>query len=69
MPQINLEEGTKLEYALKEFRRMVRNAGIFDELRKRRHYRKPSVAKKEKAIAARNRKHRAIKRARRENEY
>lgn len=38
----------ELDRALKEFRRAVIGAGIFDELRKRRHFRSPGELKKYK---------------------
>jgi ribosomal protein S21 len=53
-----------LDRGLKDFRRAVINAGIFDELRKRKHAMKPSVmAKYKKAVAAKKRARRR-KRAR-----
>ena len=54
MVLISLGAEDRLEWALKSFKRKVERAGILRELRKRRHYEKPSQA--------RNRKHAAAKR-------
>lgn len=43
---------------MKRFKKMVEKAGVLSEIRKREHYEKPSVKKKKKALAA---KKRAIK--------
>jgi small subunit ribosomal protein S21 len=58
MPHITLEDNDRVEWAIKAFRRLVQRAGILRELREKRHYLKPSVAKRLKAAAARRRKHR-----------
>jgi small subunit ribosomal protein S21 len=47
-----------VEYALKSFRRKVQKSGILKELRARRHYVKPSLARRLKAAAALRRKRR-----------
>ena len=52
MPEIVIEEGDRLEWALKSFKKLMQRAGIFQELRKRRHYTKPSVARLMKSKAA-----------------
>ena len=54
MPLILLEDNDRVEWAIKSFRRKVERAGILRELRRRRHYEKPSQV--------RNRKHAAAKR-------
>jgi small subunit ribosomal protein S21 len=56
MPHITLEENDRVEWAIKAFRRQVQRAGILRDLREKRHYLKPSVAKRLKAAAARRRK-------------
>lgn len=56
MPHITLEEHDRVEWAIKAFRRQVQRAGILRDLREKRHYLKPSVAKRLKAAAARRRK-------------
>ena len=37
-----------VEYALKKFKRMVKNSGLMLELKKRTYYEKPSVTRREK---------------------
>lgn len=56
MIEVQLGEGDSLERALKLFRRKLQKAGLFSELRRRRHYLKPSQARLVKALAARRRK-------------
>lgn len=64
MLEVTIGENDRLDLALKAFRRKVQRAGIFRELRDRRHYLKPSIARKLKQAAAQRRKHRARKDAR-----
>jgi small subunit ribosomal protein S21 len=56
MIEIKLEEGDRIEWALKAFKRKVQRAGLLAEVRRRRHYVKPSEARQLKADAARRRK-------------
>jgi small subunit ribosomal protein S21 len=58
MTEIILGEGDHIEWAIKAFRRKVQRSNILKDLRKKRHYVKPSVAKRQKqaAAAARRRK-------------
>ncbi len=56
MTHIILDETDRVEWALKAFRRLVQRAGILKEVRQKRHYLKPSVAKRLKAEAAARRK-------------
>ncbi len=58
MADIDLAEGDSVERALKQFRRKLQKEGLFKELRRRRHYVKPSAARSIKAAAARRRKRR-----------
>jgi small subunit ribosomal protein S21 len=62
MPGVRVREGESFESALKRFKKQCEKAGILSEVRKREHYEKPSVRKKKKALAA---KKRAMKRVRR----
>ena len=64
MPEIQLTENDRLEWALKSFKRKVEKAGIFRELRRRRHYVKPSAARQLKRKAAQRAKFKAAQRAR-----
>lgn len=52
MPEMILADGDRLEYALRQFKKKMQRSGILAELRKRRHYLKPSVAKALKSQAA-----------------
>jgi small subunit ribosomal protein S21 len=55
--EIELAEGDSVERALRLFRRKLQREGLFQELRRRRHYLKPSAARVIKAALARRRKH------------
>jgi small subunit ribosomal protein S21 len=55
MIEVKLEDGDKIDWALKTFKKKVMKSGILKELRKRRHYVKPSEARQLKAAAARHR--------------
>jgi small subunit ribosomal protein S21 len=59
MLEITVNELDGLDRALKLFKRKVVKSGLFAELRRRRHYLKPSEARQRKAAAARRRKRRA----------
>jgi small subunit ribosomal protein S21 len=54
--EIQLGDGDNMERALKQFRRKLQREGLFAELRRRRHYLKPSAARAVKATLARRRK-------------
>lgn len=53
--EIRIEEGEDLERALRQFRRKVQRAGILADMRRKRHYEKPSEARRRKAKAAQRR--------------
>lgn len=55
MPSVKVREGESFESALRRFKKQCEKAGILSEIRKREHYEKPSVKKKKKALAARKR--------------
>lgn len=55
MIEVHLDADDRLEWALKAFKKKVQKAGILKDLRKRRHYTKPSEARQLKAAAARRR--------------
>jgi small subunit ribosomal protein S21 len=63
MIQITLEEGDRIDWALKAFKRKVIKEGVLQELRSRRHYVKPSKARQIKSAAARRRARSAARRA------
>ncbi|MGE4232356.1 MAG: 30S ribosomal protein S21 [Bacteriovoracia bacterium] len=62
MPGVRINEGESFENALKRFKKMCEKAAILSEVRKRESYEKPSAKKKKKALAA---KKRALKKVRR----
>jgi small subunit ribosomal protein S21 len=55
MIEVKIDEGDRLDWALKAFKKKVQKSGLMQELRKRRHYVKPSVARQLKSSAARRR--------------
>ena len=55
MIEVTLDEGDKIDWALKTFKKKVMKSGLLKELRKRRHYVKPSAARQLKSAAARRR--------------
>ena len=55
MIEVTLEEGDRLDWALKAFKKKVLRSGLLKDLRRRRHYVKPSEARQLKAAAARRR--------------
>jgi small subunit ribosomal protein S21 len=61
LTQIRVKDGESIEGALKRFKKATEKAGILSEIRKREHYEKPSVKRKKKALAA---KKRAVKKLR-----
>jgi small subunit ribosomal protein S21 len=62
MPGVRINEGESFENALKRFKKQCEKAAILSEVRKRESYEKPSAKKKKKALAARKR---ALKKVRR----
>jgi len=65
MTKIVLKDNEPLEKALKRFKKKVEAAGILKDVRKKEHYEKPSVRRKEKRLAAEKRRRRSVARARR----
>lgn len=61
MTEIRLEDGDRLEWALKAFKRKVLRSGILKDLRKKRFYVKPSEAKRRKTAAAVRRRRRTAR--------
>lgn len=53
MSQVRVKENESLDSALRRFKRQTSRDGIIQEVRKREHYEKPSVARKKKSEAAR----------------
>ena len=65
MTKVVVKEGESLERALKRFKKKVEAAGIIKDVRRREHYLKPSIRKKEKRVAAEKRRRRSANRAKR----
>ena len=61
MTEVRLAEGDSVDRALKLFKRKLQKAGLFKELRRRRHYVKPSAARTIKAAAALRRKRKKVR--------
>ena len=55
MSGIRIRENESFENALRRFKKQCEKTGIISEIRKREHYEKPSVKRKRKALAARKR--------------
>jgi len=66
MPGVKVRENESFDNALKRFKKQCEKAGILSEMRKREHYEKPSIKRKKKALAARKR---AVKKMRKEGNY
>jgi small subunit ribosomal protein S21 len=62
VPGIKVNENEPFENALRRFKKQCEKAGILSELRKRQHYEKPSVKRKKKALAARKRALKSMRR-------
>ena len=52
---INVKEGESIDRALKRYKRKHRNIGVIKELRRRKHYTKPSVARRNEILNAKYR--------------
>ena len=55
MPSIQIKENESFENAMKRFKKQCEKIGILSEIRKREHYEKPSMKRKKKALAAKKR--------------
>ena len=56
MAEVIVKENESLDSALRRFKRSCAKAGIQQEIRKREHYEKPSIARKKKSELAKKRK-------------
>jgi len=56
MSEVRIKDNETLDSALRRFKRQCAKSGVFQEVRKREHYEKPSVKRKKKSEAARKRK-------------
>ena len=57
-------QSQNIEKALRDLKKKLQTDGLMGELKKRRHYEKPSVKKKNKQIEAEKRRRKLLKRAR-----
>lgn len=55
MPGIRIRDNESFENALKRFKKQCEKTGILSEVRKREHFEKPSLKRKRKALAAKKR--------------
>ena len=55
MPGIRIRENESFENALKRFKKQCEKTGILSEVRRREHFEKPSIKRKKKALAAKKR--------------
>lgn len=59
MTGIKVRANESIESALKRFKRETSKAGLMAEIKKRKHYEKPSVIKKKKNDAAKRKRRKA----------
>ncbi|OUM95977.1 MAG: 30S ribosomal protein S21 [Thermobacillus sp. ZCTH02-B1] len=57
MSETRVRKNESIDAALRRFKRSLAKDGVMAEIRKRRHYEKPSVKRKKKSEAARKRKY------------
>lgn len=55
MPGVVARAGEPVEKLLRAFKKQIEKAGVIGDLKKNRHYEKPSIRKKKKSAAARKR--------------
>jgi small subunit ribosomal protein S21 len=55
--EIKVRKNESIDSALRRFKKTVARDGLLAEIKKRKHYEKPSVRRKKKSEAARKRKH------------
>lgn len=55
MVEVTIPDGESVERALRMFKKRMLRSGVLQELRKRRHYVKPSEARQLKSAAAQRR--------------
>lgn len=56
MSEVTISDGESVDRALRQFKKKVDRAGILKDLRKHRHYEKPSERRKRKLAASRGRR-------------
>ncbi len=58
MPRVDVGDNESLEKALRRFKKKIEREGIIKQLKARKHYEKPSEAKRRKAREARSKSRR-----------
>lgn len=53
MPRINIEDSDAIDRVLKQFKRKCEREGLFFEIKKRKHFVKPSEQKRKQKLEAR----------------
>jgi len=53
----------QIEAALKQLKKQMLKDGLYQEMKRRQHYEKPSVKRKRKAAQARKKRRKALKRS------
>ncbi|WP_270172295.1 30S ribosomal protein S21 [Paenibacillus sp. SYP-B4298] len=56
MSETRVKKNETIDAALRRFKRSIAKDGVLAEVKKRKHYEKPSVKRKKKSEAARKRK-------------
>ncbi len=59
MSGVQVKPNESIDSALKRFKKETSRSGVLAEIKKRKHYEKPSVKKKKKSEAARRKKHKS----------
>ena len=67
LAKVTLRRGEDVNRALRRLKRKIEREGIMQEIKKRRYYSKPSVAKKEKRERAAKRRRKTLSRMRKRN--
>lgn len=65
MPKVNVEQNESIDRALKHFKRKCEREGLFYEIKKRKHFVKPSEEKRKQKLEARKK---LLKKLRQERE-
>ncbi|HUT55665.1 MAG TPA: 30S ribosomal protein S21 [bacterium] len=65
MPGITVKDNESFESALRRFKKQCEKSGILSDIRKREYYEKPSIKRKKKALAARKRLMKKLRKAQR----
>jgi small subunit ribosomal protein S21 len=63
MALVKIKDGESFESAFRKFKKSCEKAGILADVKKRENFEKPSMALKKKAIAARKRANKKVRRS------